>query len=134
MTGLVSRFHQETAASPVPGPRDDGTNLGKVLFGSMDMVNGIEYHRIFPGEITINAGDSIWFSYEMPMFHTVTFPGVGDVPPILIPDPEEATPAADARPKLILNSIMLAGAGGNVVDGSQLVSSPGMSLPIPTCR
>ncbi len=115
-------------AVPAVGPQDDGTNLWRVVVGGMDMENEIEYHTFFPGEITINAGDSIWFAYEMPMFHTVTFTSVEEAPPILIPDPEAeapATPDPAAMPKLILNPIMMTGAGGNVVDGSELVSSAG---------
>ncbi|MGE3798559.1 MAG: plastocyanin/azurin family copper-binding protein [Thermomicrobiales bacterium] len=112
-------------ASPMPGPQADGSMLWKVMVGGMDMENAIEYHGFFPGEITINAGDSIWFAYDMPMFHTVTFPGPGDVPPIFIPDPEATAPATPSPlPKLIYNPIMFTGAGEGVVDGSQLVSSP----------
>ena len=127
---FLSRFQEGTPeampmATPVIGAQNDGSTLWQVRIGGMDMENAIEYHGFFPGEITINAGDSIWFSFDMPMFHTVTFPGDGEVPPILMPDPEEATPTADAPPKLILNPIMLFGAGSGVVDGSQLVSSPG---------
>jgi plastocyanin len=111
--------------SPVLGPQADGTTLWKVTVGSMDMENGIEIHGFFPGEITINAGDSIWFAEEMPGFHTVTFPGPDPVPGIIIPDPEAAasgTPAA-GPPKLIINPVVVTGAGGTSVDGSQLVST-----------
>lgn len=124
---------QEAGATPVPGPQEDGSTLWKVQIGGMDMETAVEYHGFFPGEITINAGDSIWFAYDMPMFHTVTFPGPGEVPGIIIPDPEvnpAATPAGP--PKLILNPIMMTGAGGNVVDGSQLVSTPGDVFADPT--
>jgi plastocyanin len=129
--GGLSRFQDGTPeampmATPVIGAQADGSTLWKVLVGGMDMENAIEYHGFFPGEITINAGDSIWFAYDMPMFHTVTFPGPEEVPAILIPDPEaeaSGTPAA-GPPKLILNPIVVTGAGGNMVDGSQLVSSP----------
>jgi plastocyanin len=97
-----------------------------VVVGGMDMQNMIEYHGFFPGEITINAGDSIWFAEEMPMFHTITFPGPGELPGIFIPDPEAAAPAtpdAAAPPKLIYNPLLFTGTGGTVVDGSQLFST-----------
>ena len=132
-TSALGSIARAQEGSPVPmatpqiGAQADGTTLWKVLVGGMDMENAIEYHGFFPGEITINAGDSIWFAYEMPMFHTVTFPVAGgEVPGILIPDPEAAAPATPAAgpPKLIYNPIVLTGAGGTVVDGSQLVSSP----------
>ncbi len=100
--------------------------IWRVVISAMDMENEIEYHAFFPGEITIIAGDSIWFAYEMPMFHTVTFASPEEAPPIFIPDPEveaPATPDPTVMPKLILNPILLTGAGGSVVDGSQLVST-----------
>src|SRR5215204_2609090 len=85
--GKRAAAYQEAPASPVAtpqiGPQSDGTNLWKVVVGGMDMENEIEYMGFFPGEITINAGDSIWFAEEMPMFHTVTFPGPEQLPPII---------------------------------------------------
>lgn len=117
--------HQDAAASPVPGPQEDGSTLWKVNIGGMDMESMVEFHGFFPGEITINAGDSIWFSYEMPMFHTVTFPGPDEVPGIFIPDPEVAADATPTGPpKLIFNPVLMFGAGGTSVDGTQLVSTP----------
>jgi plastocyanin len=114
------------AATPQIGAQADGTSLWKVAVGGVDMENAIEYHGFFPGEITINAGDSIWFARShMPMFHTVTFPPDGQAPPLFIPDPEapvSATPAA-GPPKLILNPAIATGTGGTSVDGSQLVST-----------
>src|SRR5690606_31173015 len=60
---MVAQSHDhapaQDQASPVPGPRADGTNLWKVVVGGMDMEAGIDTHAFFPGEITINAGDSI---------------------------------------------------------------------------
>src|SRR5215218_491435 len=127
--GKRAAAYQEAPASPVAtpqlGPQTDGTNLWKVVVGGMDPENGIEYHAFFPGEITINAGDSIWFAEEMPMFHTVTFPGPEQLPPIIIPDPEagaSGTPAA-GPPKVIINPIAFTGAGDTTVDGSQLDST-----------
>ena len=127
--GRQSRAQEASPApmvTPVVGPQADGTNLWKIVVGGMDMENKVEYHGFFPGEITINAGDSIWFAEEMPMFHTVTFPAGSELPPILIPDPEiDPATAAAGPPKLILNPIMMTGAGGTSVDGSQLVSTAG---------
>ncbi|MCC6944308.1 MAG: twin-arginine translocation signal domain-containing protein, partial [Thermomicrobiales bacterium] len=81
VTGPSVAAHQSDAATPEPGPQDDGTNLWKVTVGGMDMENAVEYHGFFPGEITVNAGDSIWFAYDMAMFHTVTFPDADGAPP-----------------------------------------------------
>src|SRR5918992_1554075 len=55
--------HQEASPTPIVGPRDDGTNLWKVQVGGMDMATGVDTHAFFPGEITINAGDTIWFQF-----------------------------------------------------------------------
>ncbi len=122
---LPASAHQDHAASPVPGPQEDGSTLWKVVIGGMDMDTMVEYHGFFPGEITINAGDSIWFAYDMPMFHTVTFPGPEELPGIFIPDPEVAADATPAGPpKLIYNPLLMTGAGGTAVDGSQLVTTP----------
>src|SRR4051812_4807187 len=102
------------AATPVIGPQADGSTLWKVVVGGMDMQNMIEYHGFFPGEITINAGDSIWFPEEMPMFPPVPFPVNGEIPGLLIPDPEAAPapPAAAGPPKLVYNPILITGTGG----------------------
>ena len=125
--GRTSSAYQEgtPAAAPVLGPQADGSALWKVVVGGMDMENMIEYHGFFPGEITITAGDSIWFAEEMPMFHTITFPLNGEVPGLQIPDPEvaPASPEAAGPPKLVYNPILFTGAGGTSVDGTQLVST-----------
>ncbi len=39
---LAARYHQEDQAALAPGPREDGTNLWKVLVGGMDMETAIE--------------------------------------------------------------------------------------------
>ncbi|MGH3452601.1 MAG: hypothetical protein ACRDQW_18245, partial [Haloechinothrix sp.] len=108
-------------ATPVVGPRADGTTLWKVLVGQHDMENKLDLQGFFPGEITINAGDSIWFDYGMGGFHTVTFLGSADPIPLILPDPE-ATPTA-GPPPVIINGQALFPSGGTVVDGSQIVNS-----------
>jgi plastocyanin len=113
------------AAMPVVGPQADGSTLWKVALGGMVAESPIEFHTFFPGEITINAGDSIWFAEDFPMFHTVTFPGPEPVPPLFIPDPEvdASTPVA-GPPKLIFNPILLMGTPEWKVDGTGVVSTP----------
>ena len=75
-------------------PQADGSTLWHVKVGDMKMEELIELHTFFPNEITISAGDSIWFDFGMGGFHTVSFLSGGDLPPIFIPDPEEGTPTA----------------------------------------
>ncbi len=121
--------HQEgspaAAATPAVGPQADGSTLWRVKVGDMKMDAPVELHAFFPGEITVAVGDSIWFDFgAMPMFHTVTFPSGGEVPPLLIPDPEVATDATPAGPpKLILNPDMLFPAGGPDYDGTTYTNS-----------
>jgi plastocyanin len=111
-------------ATPVVGPQSDGTNLWRVQVGDMDMENSIDFTSFFPSEITINAGDSIWFAMAPmgPGFHTVTFLAGGEIPPIFIPDPEVASPAA-GPPQLILNPDMAFPTESTVVDGATYVNS-----------
>ncbi len=120
--------HQEAspaAATPAVGPQADGSTLWRVKVGDMRMDAPIELHAYFPGDITVAVGDSVWFDFgQMPMFHTVTFPSGGEVPALLIPDPEvpaDATPAGP--PKLILNPQMVFPAGGPDYDGSTYTNS-----------
>jgi plastocyanin len=108
-------------ATPVVGPQADGTTLWKVQVGGMDMENKLDFQGFFPGEITVNAGDSIWFDYGMGGFHTVTFSG-SEVFPIIVPDPEAATPVA-GPPQVIINPLAVFPSGGTVVDGSAVVTS-----------
>jgi plastocyanin len=115
--------HQDAAASPVPGPQADGTNLWKVQVGNMDMENKLDLQGFFPGEITINAGDQIWFAEGMPGFHSVYF-GYGAEPPALIvPDPEQASPEAGAPPQMVLNPEVAFPGPNMVVDGTNVVNT-----------
>jgi plastocyanin len=114
--------HQEegtppAAATPVVGPQADGTNLWKVQVGGMDMENKLDLQGFFPGEITVNAGDQIWFAEAMPGLHNAWFGYGAEVPALLIPDPEVASPAADAPPQMVFNPAFLFPTPSLVVDG-----------------
>jgi plastocyanin len=111
------------AATPVVGPQADGSNLWRVQVGGMDMENQLDLQAFFPGEITINAGDQIWFAEGMPGFHTVFFPVGGEVPALIIPDPEQASPVAGAPPNVVLNPAVAFPTPSLVVDGSTPVNS-----------
>ena len=74
------------AATPEIGPRADGTNVWKVQVGGMDMETGTDVHSFFPKEITINAGDTIFYQFApmgMPGAHTVTFTSGEEMPATL---------------------------------------------------
>jgi plastocyanin len=109
-------------ATPQVGPRPDGTTLWRVQVGAMDMDNKLDFHAFFPGEITVNAGDSIWFDFGEAAFNTVTFLSGADPIPLAIPDPEAATPAADLPP-LIINSAGILPSGGETYAGTGVVNS-----------
>lgn len=115
--------------TPVPmataqiGPRTDGSTVWHVIVGQMNMETQTEFHAFFPGEITINEGDAIWFDFGMGGFHNVEFNG-GEVLPIIIPDPESpGTPTPAGPPKLILNPAVIFPSGGDTYDGSAPVNS-----------
>lgn len=114
------------AATPRVGRRGDGSTLWRVKVGYMDMEDLTEFHAFFPGELTITPGDAVWFDFGMMAgFHTVSFLSGGEIPPLLIPDPEVATSAADADapPKLILHPEIVFPVGGDRYDGTGYVNS-----------
>lgn len=123
---------QQDAASPVSAPQvgaqADGTNLWLVQVGGLDMENGIDLHAFFPGDVTINAGDTIWFEFApmgMPGFHTVTFTSGEPVPPLFIPDIVDGTPVAspEGPPRLLINPAIAFPDGRSTYDGTGLVNS-----------
>ena len=127
--GSSASAHQDMPpASPVAGPREDGTNLWKVQVGGMDMVSGIDTHAFYPAEITINAGDTIHYAFApmgMPGFHTVTFASDGQVPPLFVPDIVDGTPVAspEGPPRLQVNPMIAFPDGRTEYDGTGTVNS-----------
>lgn len=116
-----ARF-QDAAKPPVPGLQPDGTRIWRVLAGGMDMEHGLDLQAFFPGEITINAGDSIYFDNgPMPGAHTITF-GAKEPPAFIIPDPDGAK-NADGTPQMVYNPAAMFPAGGPEFDGASMVNS-----------
>ncbi len=118
--------HQATppaGAIPQLGEQADGTRIWRVKVGGMDTENQIDVHAFLPGEITVNAGDAVWFEFslEMPGAHTVTFASGAEAPTFEIPDPD-ATPTA-GPPTLIANPEVLFPIGGPAYDGTGYVNS-----------
>src|SRR6476646_1035014 len=111
------------AVTPIVGPQDDGTNLWHVQVGGMDMENYLDFQGFFPGEITINAGDKIWFDSPMPGLHNAWFGYGADAPPLIVPDPEAASPAAGEAPILIFNPDFAFPTPNQVVDGVNPVNT-----------
>jgi plastocyanin len=92
----------------------------------MDEENLIDTQAFFPKEITINAGDAIYFEFPNPPgFHTVTFLSGEDVPPLFVPDEEGAPAASPAAgpPTLVLNPQVAFPSGQNTYDGTGFLNS-----------
>jgi plastocyanin len=117
--------HQDaTPATPELGEQPDGTHLWRVKVGGMDMENLIDVQAFLPTEITINAGDAIWFEFDMmPGFHTVTLLSGEEPAPVFTPDPDAGTPAADEPPTLILSPEFAFAVGGDTYDGTGTINS-----------
>jgi plastocyanin len=115
------------ASTPQLGEQADGTHVWKVRVAGMEMENLIDLQAFFPKEITINAGDAIYFEFPTPPgFHTVTFLSGQDVPPLIIPD--EAAGAAPASPPagpptLVINPEAAFPSGGDTYDGTGFINS-----------
>jgi hypothetical protein len=54
------------AATPTLGEQPDGTHIWKVKVAGLDEENLIDTQSFFPQEITINAGDAIYFEFPTP--------------------------------------------------------------------
>jgi plastocyanin len=113
-------------APPTPGEQPDGTYLWRVLVAGTDEENLIDTQAFFPKEITINAGDAIYFEFPNPPgFHTVTFLSGDEVPPLFVPD-EEGAPAASppaGPPTLVLNPQVAFPSGQDTYDGTGFLNS-----------
>jgi plastocyanin len=109
---------------PQPGLRPDGTRLWRVRASGGSEADQIEAMAFFPSEITINAGDAIFF--DLAGLHTVTFLAGQEVPPVLIPAPELSEPVVTpvaGQPTLIVNPAVLFPSGGDTYDGTGLLNS-----------
>lgn len=109
-------------AGPTLGEQPDGSYVWKVLVGGMDMQHELDLQAFFPGTLTVNAGDTVYFAFpEMPGFHTVTFLS-GEAPPELLVLDLTATPEA-GPPRLMLNPALVLPAGGPTYDGTGFLNS-----------
>ncbi len=110
------------ASGPALGDQPDGSYVWKVQVGGMDMEHELDLQAFFPGTLTVNAGDSVYFELpDMPGFHTVTFLS-GEAPPeMLVPDPA-ASPTA-GPPQLLINPAVIFPSGGSTYDGTGFLNS-----------
>jgi plastocyanin len=116
--------HQEAEprATPALGSRPDGSHRWRVIVGGFEPADGIDAQAFFPGEITINAGDGIHFDFGAGGFHTVTLLSGQELPPMLIPEDDPATPTAD-QPRMLVNPDVAFPVGGTTYDGSGYLNS-----------
>jgi plastocyanin len=127
--GLYAALLRQDAGTPAAvdtptlGEQPDGTHIWKVKVAGMDEENLIDTQAFFPKEITINAGDAIYFEFPTPPgFHTVTFLSGEDVPPLIIPDEAAGTPEA-GPPTLMINPQAAFPSGSDTYDGTGIVNS-----------
>ena len=129
---LAALLHQDAgtpppAATPQLGEQPDGTHIWRVRVAGMDMENLIDTQAFFPKEITINAGDGIYYEFPTPPgFHTVTFLSGGEVPPLFVPDEAAGTPEATpppGPPTLVLNPAAAFPSGAESYDGTGFLNS-----------
>jgi plastocyanin len=134
VSGAAGQETTANAATPQIGLRSDGSRLWQVQVAGGSMDDGIELMGFFPGEITINAGDAIFFDFSQGMPevpHTVSFLAGQPTPDLVVPEPTTGAPAAgtaDAEtPRLMFNPDVAFPQGAEIVDGTGVVSS-GMNI------
>jgi plastocyanin len=112
-----------SSATPALGLQPNGSRVWRVQVGASDEATMVEAMAFLPGNITINAGDSIFFDFgNPPRFHTVSFMAGQPVPPMVIPDTSAASPTA-GPPALLINPAVAFPAGGTSYDGTAPVNS-----------
>jgi plastocyanin len=127
--GHLHARHQEgtppAPATPVLGQRPDGTYVWRVQVAAFSQADNAEAMAFFPDQITINAGDSIFFDNQG--FHTVTFLSGAPEPPLLLPPPASGTPTAGTpvpgQAAVVFNPEALFPTGGDNHDGTGVVNS-----------
>lgn len=108
-----------------------GLNGSTVYELHMGYGNGtMSWMRFGPTDLTIKKGDTVvWVQGDVDTPHTVTFTSGGTEPELVLPEPQPQGP-----PKLILNPIILAPAGGASYGGTGYYNSGfiwGTLTPIP---
>ncbi len=113
-------------ATPILGEQPDGTFVWRVRAGGGSEEDLIDAQAFFPEEITVNAGDTVFF--EIRGFHTVTFPSGGEVPKLFLQEDGPGTPAMGGTPatgggRTVLNPAAAFPAGSPTYDGTAYANS-----------
>ncbi len=113
-------------ATPALGLRPNGTRVWRVQVSGGSEPDLLEYMTFFPREITINAGDTIFFDFKS-LFspHTVTFLSGQEAPPLLVPVDSAATPAAAGGepPAVMFNPAAVFPSQGDTYDGTGIANA-----------
>jgi plastocyanin len=116
-------------ATPALGLQPDGSRVWRVQVGGGSEADLIEYNGFFPKQLTVNAGDTVFFDFKaLHNPHTVTFLSGQEAPPLVVPA-DEGTPTAGAAtaeagiPKLMFNPAAAFPTEGTTYDGSGIASS-----------
>lgn len=115
------------AATPTLGEQPNGSFTHKVIAGGGKMEEMIDLLAFFPTEITVNAGDSVY--WELRGFHNVHFLSGAPLPQVIVPATAMAgsgSPAASPAggpPQLVLNPDVAFPSGGTTYDGTGVVNS-----------
>jgi plastocyanin len=118
-------------SSPELGERPDGSRVWRVQVAGDNDAELLEFMTFFPQELTINAGDTIFFDFQghhAP--HTVTFLSGEEAPKLIVPAAEGGTPAAGEPPEIMFNPAAAFPSGGNTYDGSGVLNS-GLNVLFP---
>jgi plastocyanin len=118
-------------ATPALGERPDGSRVWRVQVAGNNEAEILEFMTFFPRELTINAGDTVFFDFQghhAP--HTVTFLSGEEAPKLIVPAGDSGTPAAGAPPEIMFNPAAAFPAGGNTYDGTGVLNS-GLNVLFP---
>src|SRR5262249_3582313 len=124
------------ATTPVLGLQPDGSRVWRVQVGGASDADLIEFNGFFPKELTINAGDTVFFEFKgVHAPHTVTFLAGQKAPAFIVPEdagtPTNGTPESEtAIPSLMFNPAVAFATGGPAYDGSGILNS-GLNVLLP---
>ena len=133
-SGLHAPLLAQDAATPVApqlGERPDGTRVWRVQVAGDNEAELLEFMTFFPRELTINAGDSVFFDFKghhAP--HTVTFLSGEEAPKLIVPSADSGTTAAGEPPEIMFNPAAAFPGGGDTYDGTGVLNS-GLNVLFP---
>ena len=120
--GLAAGAKLQSANRTAAFAGEHGTIWTASLVG--DAKQRIAIYTFGTSPLTVKVGDTVrWVMKDPDEIHTVTFPGTGQVPAFIVPQPQSETP-----PKLYYNPAVLKPAGGADHKGNAYYNS-GLLVP-----